>query len=222
MRNWGDAAPVHCASLLTAVGQVQTRQECVRAGPETEDAGFKPVCLRAYIMLCRRGKSEESGMSVSASCAVADRNVHINHGDRSDASFDQYTVDSHGTEGTHTTLRKMIIFNIKRARTHTQIHTQTRGSNYRAMLHIVAITEGNIDEQIPPPLDVISTFINHARQMHSRMLATAKVNFKGKLDTAREIVYIYIYRVARHYPILVIRKTFATRRRTKHITAVHG
>lgn len=57
--------------------------------------------------------------------------------------------------------------------------------------------------------------------MHSRMLATAKVNFKGKLDTARERPFIY--RVARHYPILLIRKTFATRRdTTRSIVAAHG
>lgn len=60
------------------------------------------------------------------------------------ASFDQYAVGSHGAEGTHTALRKMIIFNIKRL--YIYAHTHVHGSNYRAMLHIVAITEGNIDE----------------------------------------------------------------------------
>lgn len=105
--------------------------------------------------------------------------------------FDQYAVDSHGTEGTHTTLRKMIIFNIKRAHPHSHPHTHTYTYTWIKLSSYAAHCRNNRGKYRRAnssllPFDVISTFINHERQMHSRMLAAAKVNFKGKLDIAGE------------------------------------
>lgn len=88
----------------------------------------------------------------------------------------------------------MINFNIKCTHHRTVSRTELCRNNRRKYSTIKFLLQYNID-----------TFINHVKRIVEYL--TLRSYSQGKLDTVRD----HLYRTAWHYPILLIRKTFATR-----------
>jgi len=91
-------------------------------------------------------------------------------------------------------LREMINFNIKRTHYWTVSRTELCRNNREKYSTIKFLLQYNID-----------TFISHVKRTVEYL--TLRSYSQGKLDTARD----HLYRTAWYYPILLIRKTFATR-----------